>query len=124
MGFTIKRQNVLNINFHYYKNRICSLIKNLGGTGIVTVLPVHLAISGGIALAFLIRGNVNSSFMIIRAISWNLLNIRKTLEKRTKIQNSRVLSDEELFHNLSVPVNWSKFFGDFKRVEEDIKKKN
>lgn len=123
VGFTIRRQNVLDINFHYYKNRICSLIKNLELKNVFSILGVHLIISLGIAGAFLLRGNVKNGFMIFQAIWWNLLNLGGTLKKRGRVQRIRLVSDKLLFANLSRPANWSKFFGDFKRVEEDIKRK-
>lgn len=122
VGFTIKRQNVLNINFHYYKNRICSLIKNLEILNLLITLSSHLFISLGIAFIFLVRGNRKGSIMIIQAIMWNIININKTLNKRVHVQKTRKISDRQLFKNLLHPVNWIKFFRDFKRVEEDINK--
>lgn len=123
VGFTIRRLDVGNINFHYYKNRIASLIKNLGIKELLIILPTHVVISFGIASAFLVRGQIKSSLMILRAIIWNVLHLPKTLTKRREIQKTRRTSDKELFEKFLRPVNWSKFWGDFKRVEEDIKRK-
>ena len=121
VGFTIKRLDVGNINYHYYKNRISSLIKNLQTKNLVVVLPSHLFISVGIATVFLLRGQWKSSFMIFRAIIWNLIYISKTLSKRSKIQKVRVIKDIEIFEKFLKPINWQKFWGDFRRVEQDIK---
>lgn len=123
VGFTIRRLDVGNINYHYYKNRIRSLIKNLGFFNLLIVVPVHLGLSIGIAFAFLIYGRFANVLMIFRAIIWNIFNISKTLSMRTKIQSSRSLSDEKILDKLSKPVDFRKFYGDFKRVEEDIRKK-
>lgn len=123
VGFTIKRLDVGNINYHYYKNRIASLIKNLGLFNLLTIVPVHLVLSAGIATIFLVRGNLPNFLMIIRAIGWNISHLPKTLNKRKQIQRQRQVSDHDLFSKLSRPVDFSKFYGDFKRVEADIKRK-
>lgn len=120
VGFTIKRLNVLNINYHYYKNRFCSLLKNLGKFYALLIIPLHMLISIGIVLAFLIRGKPKNSLMIINAISWNLRNLNKTLKKRAIIQKNRKKSDGEIFKRVSVSVNFKKYWKDFKRIEKDI----
>lgn len=121
VGFTIKRLDVGNINFHYYKNRITSLIKNLGFLNLITILPVHVLISLGISIVFLLRGNWKASLMIIKAIVWNLINLGRTLKKRHRIQSKRKVSDSKIFSTLSKKVDWLGFYSDFKRVEKDIK---
>ncbi len=121
VGFTIKRLDVGNINFHYYKNRITSLLKNLEVKNLVIILPLHVIISLGIASAFLLRGQFKSFWMILRAILWNISNFDKTLTKRNIIQKNRKVTDKEIFAKFMHPVNWQKFWGDFKRVEADIK---
>lgn len=122
VGFTIKRLNVFNINYHYYKNRICSLIKNLEFNKLLIVLSAHLFISFSIAGVFLFRGHLDNSLMILRAIIWNVGNLPKTLSKRKKIQQIRKVSDTQIFSWAMRKVDWKKHFGDFKRVESDLKK--
>lgn len=123
IGFTIRRLDVGNINFHYYKNRITSLVKNLGTLNLFIIVPIHVFISFGIAILFLVRGNINNSTLILKAIFWNVINLSVSLKKRKDIQEDRKMSDGELFSKLGRPVNFEKFFGDFKRVEEDLKRK-
>lgn len=121
VGFTIKRQNVLNLNYHYYKNRICSLIKNLSFQYLLVILPLHILISNGIALIFLLRGSLKNSLIIYRAFWWNFTNLQSTLTKRRKIQESRKMSDKEIFSRVGKKIDLKKFYDDFKRVEKDIK---
>jgi len=121
VGYTIRRLNVRDINFHYYKNRICSLIKNLELKNLVIVLPLHLVASFIISGAFLLRGNFQNFLMILNSIIWNISNLDKTLEKREKIQKYRKLSDNFLFNNLTANIDWLKYWRDFKRIEADIK---
>lgn len=122
LGFTIRRLNVSKLNYHYYKNRICSLIKNLETRNLLLILLPHLLISEFLFLLFFLRGQINYSFMIKKALLWNLWNLPKTLKKRSKIQNMRKLNDRELFRIIVRPINFGKFFGDFKRIEEDLRR--
>lgn len=123
VGFTIKRLDVSNLNFHYYKNRITSLIKNLEFKNLLYILTAHIVISLGIASVFLVRGRYKNTSMIINACFWNLKNLPKIFKKRRYVQKMRVVKDGEIFAKLVKPVNWSQFFQDFKRVEKDIKDK-
>lgn len=123
LGYTIRRLNVAQLNYHYYKNRICSLLKNLDGLNLLLIFVPHLIISESLWLLFLLRGQFNYSFMVKKAILWNFWNLPKTFTKRNKIQNSRKISDSELFKIILRPINFGKFFNDFRRVEEDLKRK-
>lgn len=124
VGFTIRRLDVLYLNYHYYKNRICSLIKNLEFSNLLMILPTHIIISLGIFFLFLIRFHPRNSFVIIKAIFWNLLNLPQTLHKRYLIQSKRQKTDQEIFQDILVPINWQRYWRDYKRVEEDIDRKN
>lgn len=123
LGYTIRRLNVKELNYHYYKNRICSLIKNLSGLNLINILIPHLIISELLSLIFLIRGQFKYSYMIQKACFWNLWNLQNTLSKRGKIQKFRILSDRQLFRTALYPINFSRFFNDFRRVEDDLERK-
>lgn len=123
VGFTIKRLNVFNINYHYYKNRISSLIKNLELGNLLRILPVHIIISLGIAMIFLLRGQPKNSFMIFKSILWIISNLPEILQKRAMVQKIRTVSDRKLFDKLMRPVNWKQYFNDFERIEADLRKK-
>lgn len=122
LGFTIRKLDVSKINYHYYKNRICSLIKNLGPGNLLPVLFSHLFISLGIIFIFLIRLKLKSVYMIIKAITWNVTHLSNTLDKRNLIQKRRLVSDKVLFKKLSRPIDYRKYWDDFRRVEEDLNK--
>lgn len=123
VGFTIRRLDVPSVNYHYYKNRICSLIKNLELSNLLTILPLHLIISFGIMTLFLIRLKPKNSGMILKALIWNLTNLTDTLKKRARIQKMRVVNDSQIFKKLSRPINWQQYIKDFRRVEEDLKRR-
>lgn len=123
LGYTIRRLNVAKLNYHYYKNRICSLIKNLESKNLLLVLIPHLFISGGIILAFLLKLKFQNAWMVFRALLWNLVNLPKTLKKREAVQKNRVVTDSKLFKKLSRPIEWNKYREDFSRVSNDIERK-
>jgi GT2 family glycosyltransferase len=120
VGFTTKTQNVTYLNYLYYRNRICSLIKNLELKNLIVIYPVHIVISFGIAFVFLFRGRLESFLLIMRAIKWNFVNLHSTIEKRKHIQKLRKVNDNYIFNEVGKNIDWKKFFGDFKRVEKDI----
>ncbi len=122
LGFTIRRLNVTWLNYHYYKNRICSLLKNLEVKNLLLILIPHIMISEFLFLIFLIRGQFSYSFMIKKAIIWNIWNLPEIYKKRKRIQKIRKLNDRELFRIIVQPINLVNFFGDFKRMEEDLKR--
>lgn len=122
VGFTTRRQNVLEINLHYYKNRISSLIKNLSVANLLVILPFHLTLSLGISLLFFLRGQPKNSFMIIKAVLWNFWSLPRILSKRRVVQKIRIKSDRELFPTILHPISWEKFYKSLRRIEEDIKR--
>lgn len=123
LGYTIRRLNVAQLNYHYYKNRICSLLKNLESFNLLLILLPHLLISEALVFVFFVRGQFRYSFMIKKAIIWNLWNLPKTLKKRRKVQDLRQVSDKRLFKFVLQPVAFGKFFGDFRRIQEDLERK-
>lgn len=123
MGFTTRRQDVSFINYLSYRNRICSLLKNLGTFNLVSILGLHLFISLGISLVFLIKFQPKYSLMILKAILWNAIHLDETLKKRLKVQKMRVVKDEDLFKIFLRPFDLTKAFSDFQRIEEDLKRK-
>lgn len=123
LGFTIRRLDVTNLNYHYFKNRICSLIKNLSTSNLIMVLTPHLFLSCLIMIAFFFKLKPKSSLIIFKSFGWNIINLKKTLDKRKEIQNNRVVTDQLLFHQLSKNINWYKYWNDFKRIIEDFNRK-
>lgn len=122
VGFTIKRLDVFDINYHYYKNRIRSLIKNLELSNLLLILSLHLIVSLGIALAFLVRLQPKNSFMVVNAMVWNLANLNDALKERSRIQKMRIVNDRQIFQKFEKPINWLEYLKDFRRIESDLKR--
>ena len=85
MGGTSTEMDNAFVQFHSYKNRITSYMKNFEWKN-VWFLPLHIVFCMGIAFVLFIQGKFAYGWVIVRAIIWNIWNISDTLEKRTFIQ--------------------------------------
>lgn len=101
VGGTSNSMNNSFIQFHSFKNRINSYIKNLGGIEMIKILPVHLLLCEISAFGFLFKKRPDLFISINKAIFWNAGNLGKTLRKRKKIQKKiRKVSDSQFFSTI------------------------
>ena len=119
VGFTSKKQNQILVNYNSFKNRIATLYKNLNSTNLLLIGGTHLLILFLMSLYYLLRFEFGKSIMIIKAIIWNIKNIKHLSLKRKKVQNEiRVKSDSEIFNNILKPIDWKSTFSHFVRAEK------
>lgn len=101
MGATSSGMNNAFIQYHSFKNRIRSYIKNYGTLWILTYLPYHLAVCQLYAFAILLQGKWQLFLAIEKAFYWNILNFRETLEVRSIVQHSiRTVSDAQIAQSI------------------------
>jgi len=119
---TAKRLKSSFVNYHSFKNRIASLIKNLGLAELFKTMPTHLLFCRLAFFAFLVMGKFSNAWAIQKAIGWNFLHLGKTLEKRKRIQDKiRKISDRELMSRIkrSVrPLYYCHLFNGLKKYED------
>lgn len=97
MGGTSKDIDLAFIQFHSFKNRLNSFLKNLGFKELLKILPLHLFLINLASVFYAISGRVKVAFGLQNAIIWNLVNLRKTLRKRRIIQRDiRKVKDSEI----------------------------
>lgn len=121
VGFSSKRQNQIFVNYHSNKNRICTLIKNLNITNLFLIVSAHLLINLGLSLFYLIKLQLAKSWMIWKAILWNIWFLPKTLIKRSQVQKLRRVSDEFLFQDILKNINLINMWKHFLKVEANFK---
>lgn len=92
------------IQFHSYKNRIRTLIKNLGGARLAWMLPYHLLICASLVIWYLLRRRPAVSQGILRALWWNAAHLADTLRERRRVQRRRRVSDGELMPRIMRPA--------------------
>jgi GT2 family glycosyltransferase len=79
------------IVFHYTKNRVRSMLKNYSHGNLARYLSLYLLYSAAEMIA---RPSRRAR---VRALAWNLANLRDTWRERHRVQALRKCSDAELF---------------------------
>lgn len=97
MGGTSARMDNVFIQYHSFKNRINSYLKNLSLAEFLKILPTHLFLCEVFAIYALITLKLRLFFVIQKAILWNLINLKTSWQKRQYIQKKiRLVSDKDL----------------------------
>lgn len=119
VGFTSKRMDPVGTNYASFRNRLCSLIKNLEYKNFYIIL-LHLILIKVLGIYYLLRLQFDKSMMVWRAITWNIINLKSTFKKRSAVQKLRVVSDADLLKTIIVPWSFRRMFGHFLRTEKDF----
>ncbi len=99
------------VDYHSFKNRIRTILKNAQGTTLLWMLPFHLACCAGLVLANMLRRERwPNAWAIVRAFGWNIRHLPETWKARRAIQKSRRISDHELFKSALHPIPVRNFF--------------
>ena len=120
LGATSKKMNQYFVNYNSFKNRILSLLKNLNGLHLITILFPHLLIVAGLGFYYLIKLEFRKSWMIFSSILWNVINIFSSIDKRIKVQSLRKVSDNDIFPYILEDVKLTDMFSHFKKVEANF----
>lgn len=108
IGGSTKKIGSPTINYHSFKNRIMSLIKNLAWYNLIWILPLHIFLVIGFSFIYFAARRIGSGFSIYRALWWNLVNFSSNWRKRQLIQASRTINDHDLFKIIVRPIDWSE----------------
>jgi len=101
------------VQFHNFKNKLLSLLKNFELSTLLTAIPVCLLINTLIGLLWLMQGKFKHFAAIYKAIFWNLIHIKETLNKRAEIQLQRRVSDKLIFAKVRRSPRVSYYYGLF-----------
>lgn len=89
------------IEYHSYKNRINSYLKNLSPIWLSRILLPHILICDVLSIIFLFKGKFAMTVAIQKAIFWNLVNLEETFKKRRIIQKRiRKVKDDIILPHL------------------------
>ncbi|MCL4208930.1 glycosyltransferase family 2 protein, partial [Patescibacteria group bacterium] len=84
------------IQFHSFKNRINTYLKNLSYRKMILILLINILISNVYAILALLKLNLSLALSIYKAIWWNVVNIGQTIKKRKFVQQKiRKVSDDK-----------------------------
>jgi hypothetical protein len=104
------------VQFHSFKNRICTLLKNLGPARLAWMLPYHVALCLGLAAWYAVRGRLALGGAILRALAWNMTHLGDTARKRRSVQRLRKTPDRELMPRITRPTRMRTLFVYAKRT--------
>jgi GT2 family glycosyltransferase len=85
------------IQFHNFKNKLLSFLKNFEIWTLAGVFPVYFVLNMALSFFWLLQGEGKKFWAFYRAIWWNILHFRQTLRKRMIIQSFRKKKDGEFF---------------------------
>lgn len=112
------------VQFHSFKNKLYSYLKNLDSYHLLTMLVPHLLISEVGSVIYLFVGKPGYTLAVQKAIYWNIKNFRKVLTERKKVQeNIRRVRDSSFIPKLmrSAGIKYYYFLskGELEKYEND-----
>mgnify|MGYP000945067350 CR=1 len=94
-GTTLSEFNYDYIQFHNFKNKLASFLKNFDRLTLVFVLPKFLFLNFVISALWLLTGKWRFSVALYKAIWWNISNLKDTFKLRMTNNRNRVKRDSE-----------------------------
>lgn len=121
---TSKRLSAAFVQFHSFKNKLYSYLKNLDSYYLLTMFIPHLLISEVGSLLYLFFGKPGYTLAIQKAIYWNIKNFKKMLTERKNVQeNIRRVRDSSFIPKLtrSASIKYYYFLsrGELEKYEND-----
>lgn len=99
------------IQFHSFKNRLYTYLKNLEALNLIKIFIPHLLICEISSLLYLVFGKPSYTVAIQKAILWNMLNFKKMLIERNKVQqNIRKVKDKDFIPKLTKKVDVKYYY--------------
>lgn len=86
--------------YYHERNNIRTLLKNYQVQTLLFILPCYFLINLLEVFFYLITLKFKVVYLYLKAYAWNFANLRDTLNKRAKIQESRVISDKQLMEKM------------------------
>jgi GT2 family glycosyltransferase len=117
------------VQYHSFKNRICTYLKNLGTWEMIKLLPFHLVLCEIAAIGFIFNKRPKHFVTIHKAIWWNIKNFNTTMQKRKHVQTViRKVSDRSFFplvtHNMSMKYYFYLFVQGLEKYNDKTVIKN
>lgn len=111
VGGALGTVNQATNDYRAFKNRIMSIIQNPGPLNLLKILPLHLGSCIGVAVFSAVKRKPDRALAIIRAMLWNLANLKHLWRKRKRIQSLiRKVRDENFMDQVITKVNFKSFY--------------
>ncbi len=107
------------IVFNSFRNRITCYLKNLEAGTLIKILPVHLLFTILTSLAYIIMMRFDDSLAVLKAIGYNIVNLKSILLKRKDIQSRiRKIKDNDYLNQVSKDPRPDYYFKLFTGLEK------
>lgn len=119
-GTSINIKNSL-LQYHNFKNKLLSFLKNFEVKSLITIIPIYIAMNILISIIWLLQGKIKHSLAIYNSLWWNLVNLKLTFSKRRKVQAFRNRPDAQILKRTKVNPRLSYYFlqfGDLTKYED------
>lgn len=88
------------IQFHNFKNKLLSFVKNFEVATLLKFIFIYFAINMLLSIYWLFSGKPKHFLALYKAIGWNVKQFPRTLAKRREIQAMRTRSDREILRGV------------------------
>lgn len=85
------------VQFHNFKNKLLSFLKNFELSSLFVILPTFLIMNVVLSLYWLLMGKHKHTLSLYKAILWNIQNLKKTIHKRKQVQKLRTVKDNNYY---------------------------
>lgn len=92
------------------RNTITSLIKNMSGRKLITVLPINIVCWLSLACLFILKLDFSKGIALLQGVLINIAILPQTLRKRESIQKNRKISEKKLFSLIAKTRSLSYYF--------------
>jgi len=90
------------IQFHNFKNKLISFLKNFSFSNLIWIVPTYFLINVILSLLWLVQRRWKHVFALWNAIFWNIVHFKETLHKRKLVQALRTQSDKSLLRRVMI----------------------
>lgn len=85
------------VQFHNFKNKLLSFLKNFEISTLLVVLPIYIGVNIILSIYWLLSNKTGNSVALYRSMGWNIRHLSETLRKRQEIQKFRKCKDKHIF---------------------------
>ncbi|MGI8420330.1 MAG: glycosyltransferase family 2 protein [Candidatus Levyibacteriota bacterium] len=85
------------IQFHNFKNKLMSFLKNFETGNLFMIIPIYIFLNIVISFIWLFQGKLKHFLALYQAIGWNIMHFSSTQKKRKQIQSIRKKTDAQIF---------------------------
>lgn len=96
LGGTVLTVDNAYVQYHNFKNKLCSFLKTFQGRSLVGILPTFLVITVMLSIVWTLQGKFRHAVALYRALWWNCRQLSETLRKRGAVQRHRTRTDRDI----------------------------